>query len=64
MYEYKTELATSNVKRTTEQLRQHNIVVRFFKKPRIDAYIRVTIGSDNEMIALVDALKEILLQRR
>jgi len=47
-----------------EQLRQHNIVVRFFKKPRIDAYIRVTIGSDNEMIALVDALKEILLQRR
>ena len=46
------------------QLRQHNIVVRFFKKPRVDAYIRVTIGNDNEMIALVDALKEILLQRR
>ena len=46
------------------QLRQHSIVVRFFKKPRVDAYIRVTIGNDNEMIALVDALKEILLQRR
>jgi len=30
-------------------LRENGILVRFFKKPRIDNFLRVTIGTDNEM---------------
>ena len=43
------------------RLREYNIVVRFFKKPRIDEFVRISIGTDEEMSALVDGLKEILL---
>ena len=38
-------------------LRKKNIFVRFFKKPRIDNYLRITIGADEEMDALIDFLK-------
>jgi histidinol-phosphate aminotransferase len=41
-------------------LRERNIYVRYFKKPRIDNYLRITIGTDEQMDALVVALKEIL----
>lgn len=41
-------------------LRAHNIIVRHFKLPRIDQFLRITIGTDAECGALVAALKEIL----
>lgn len=41
-------------------LRSRNIIVRHFKLPRIDAYLRITIGTDAECAALVDALRESL----
>lgn len=45
----------------TAKLREQNIIVRHFKKPeKIAQYLRITIGADNEMRALVGALKQIL----
>ena len=41
-------------------LRSRGIYVRYFKKPRIDNYLRVTIGTDAEMERLFAALKDIL----
>lgn len=41
-------------------LREQDIYVRYFKKPRIDNYLRITIGTDDEMQALIDFLKEYL----
>ena len=44
------------------ELKKKNIYVRYFNKPRIDNYLRITIGSDEEMEALYKALEEILNQ--
>jgi histidinol-phosphate aminotransferase len=41
-------------------LRARNIIVRHFKQPRIDQFLRITIGTDAQCAALVGALKEIL----
>ena len=41
-------------------LRERAILVRHFKAPRIDQFLRISIGTDEECAALVDALKAIL----
>jgi histidinol-phosphate aminotransferase len=41
-------------------LRQRSIIVRHFRQPRIDQYLRITVGTDEQCAALVMALKEIL----
>lgn len=41
-------------------LRERNILVRHFAKPRIDQFLRISIGTDDECAALVGALREIL----
>lgn len=38
-------------------LREHNIYVRYFEKPRINSYIRITIGKEEEMEQLILAIK-------
>ena len=43
-----------------EALRKEHIFVRYFNKPRIDNYLRITIGTDEEMQALIQALSKIL----
>lgn len=43
-----------------EALKAKDIFVRYFNLPRIDNYLRITIGTEEEMRALVEALKEIL----
>ena len=43
-------------------LKARNIFVRYFNKPGIDNYLRITIGTDEQMQALEAALREILLQ--
>ncbi|MBB5265666.1 histidinol-phosphate aminotransferase [Catenibacillus scindens] len=40
-----------------EALRSANIFVRYFNQPRIDEYMRITIGTDDQMDALFDFLK-------
>jgi histidinol-phosphate aminotransferase len=41
------------------QLRENGILVRYFNKPGIDNYIRVTIGTDAEMDKFLDAIASI-----
>jgi histidinol-phosphate aminotransferase len=41
-------------------LRQRSIIVRHFNLPRIDAFLRITVGTDSQCRALVEALREIL----
>ena len=43
-----------------EYLRQKNIFIRYFKLPRIDNYLRITVGTDEQMDKLIAALKEFL----
>lgn len=43
-----------------EALRKREIFVRYFKQPRIDNYLRITIGTDEEMEALYHFLEEYL----
>lgn len=44
-----------------EALKKKKIYVRYFKKPRIDNYLRITIGTDEQMERLYGALEEMLL---
>jgi len=41
-------------------LRERAILVRHFARPRIDQFLRISIGTDAECAALVQALREIL----
>ncbi|OQA31658.1 MAG: Histidinol-phosphate aminotransferase [Betaproteobacteria bacterium ADurb.Bin341] len=43
-----------------QQLRERAILVRHFKLPRIDQFLRISIGTDAECAALVSAFREIL----
>ena len=43
-----------------EELKKRGIYVRYFRKPRIDNYLRISIGTDEEMDALFNALREII----
>jgi len=42
------------------ELKSAGILVRYFDKPRIDDCLRITVGSDAECDALLDALQKIL----
>jgi histidinol-phosphate aminotransferase len=44
----------------TRQLRERSIIVRHFPLPRIDQYLRITVGTDEQCSALIAALQEIL----
>lgn len=41
-----------------EALRKENIYVRYFSLPRIDNYLRITVGTDAEMETLIHFLKD------
>ena len=41
-------------------LRDRGIIVRYFDKPRISEFLRISIGTDDEMDSLLGALEEIL----
>jgi len=42
------------------QLREQNILVRYFDKPRINEFLRVTIGTDEDMQTFVQALSRMV----
>lgn len=42
------------------QLKAQNILVRFFNKPRINEFLRVTIGTDEDMQTFVQTLSKIV----
>lgn len=43
-----------------EELKKKNIFVRYWNKPRIENYLRITIGTDEEMEKLFKALESIV----
>lgn len=43
-----------------EKLREKDIYVRYFELPRIDEYLRITIGTNEQMNSLMLALEEIV----
>lgn len=47
-----------------ESLKEMGILVRYFNKPRIDSYLRITIGTPEQMYALYKALTEIIEESR
>ncbi len=44
------------------ELKKRNIFVRYWNKPRINEYLRITVGTDEECDTLVANLKEIIAQ--
>ncbi len=47
-----------------EKLRQRGILIRRFNQPGIEDYIRVSIGSDEEMDIFLAAIEEIILEAK
>ena len=45
---------------TALALRQRGVIVRHFKLPRIEQFLRITVGTDEQCAALVAALRDIL----
>jgi histidinol-phosphate aminotransferase len=43
-----------------QKLREHGVLVRYFSAPQTADYVRITIGTDAEMSALLDATRTIL----
>lgn len=43
-----------------EYLRQKNIFIRYFKLPRIDNYLRITVGTDEQMDRMIEELRAFL----
>lgn len=43
-----------------QQLRDKGVLVRYFDQPRIHEYLRVSIGTDEEMDAFIQAVQEIV----
>ncbi len=43
-----------------QALRERSIVVRHFRQPRIEQFLRITVGTDEQCAALITALREIL----
>ncbi len=53
-----------SAKEIMEAARTAKIYVRYFDKPRIDNYLRISIGTDEEMRALVQFLEEFLAKKQ
>ncbi len=45
------------------KLRERAVIVRHFAKPRIDPYLRISIGTEDECDRLIEALDDILASR-
>ena len=52
-----------SAKELFEALREEGIIVRYFNKPRIDNYLRISIGTDEQMDTMLAFLTEYLKDR-
>lgn len=55
---------TYTAKELFEYLKEKKIYVRYFNLPRIDNYLRITVGTDAEAKALCEALKEKIQEQK
>ena len=55
-----TRPPAGDAERIYEALKAAGILVRYFKQPRLDDKLRITVGTDEQNAALLGALKEIL----
>ena len=46
-----------------EELKKRKIFVRYWDKPRINNYLRITVGTDEQTDKFIEAIKEILSER-
>lgn len=46
----------------TDRLRQDSVLIRYFNKPRIDGFVRISVGTDEEMAVLLDLVRGYLRQ--
>lgn len=51
---------TVPAKKIFTDLKKENIFVRYFNKPRIDNYLRITIGTDEQMEKVLEVLRRIV----
>lgn len=49
-----------DAERLAQALRERGIIVRHFRQPRIDQFLRITVGTDEQCAMLIAALKEIV----
>ncbi len=64
-YLHKQILFSPHIKRVPaefiyNELKKEGVLVRYFNKPGIDNYLRITIGTDEQMERLVEKLSNIL----
>lgn len=45
-----------------EALREKNVLIRYFNTKPIDQYVRITIGTDEEMKQLIEHIKQIIMR--
>ena len=43
-----------------DELKKEGVLVRYFNKPGIDNYLRITIGTDEQMERLVEKLSNVI----
>ena len=49
-----------NIKDYFEWLKEQKVFIRYFNLPRINNYVRITIGTDNEMNIFLEKTREYL----
>ena len=52
-----------NAETLTNELRENGYLIRYFKIPGISQYVRISVGSDEEMDGFFSAVEEILSKR-
>ncbi|MDP9805411.1 histidinol-phosphate transaminase [Acinetobacter calcoaceticus] len=52
---------THDAGQLAQQLREQGIIVRYFNKPRINQFLRITVGTDEQNMRLVQTLKQDIL---
>jgi len=51
--------ASNNAAELAQKLREQKILVRYFGAPRINEFLRITIGTDEQMQRMIDVLKSV-----
>lgn len=52
---------THDAGQLAQQLREQGVIVRYFNKPRINQFLRITVGTDEQNMRLVQTLKQDIL---